>query len=464
MNGARRYISFTGFLLANAISLTGDVLALVAFPWFVLSTTHSATQTGLTASFQVLAIILSGIFSGVIIDRVGYKRASVLADITSGVGVAAVPLLYATVGLALWQLLALVFLSNFFNAPGAAARIALLPSVTRRTTVPLERSNAFLQAIQRGARLLGGPLAGVLIVVWNATGLLWIDALTFAVSALLIGLTAPASRGEQADEGEQQEARPQAGEGEVARAARPRGLASLAGTLKAYTRQIQEGYRFIYTDRLLLTIVLTVMISNFFESPTLVVVLPVYMQRLFGNSIDFGLAVAAFGGGALAGSFLYGLVSHRLRRRPTYIAAFILGSGPVWLLAAFPSLPVSLVAIVLMGFTSGPINPIIYTLYQERAPEGMRGRVLAASTSGTFLVIPLGTVVVGHFLDAIGLRLTLLALAGCYMLVTVSLLVNPVLHQMDARQQTAAVPALPAEGALEQSNPQGPDERMRSDG
>jgi hypothetical protein len=71
MNGARRYVPFTGFLFANGVSLTGDVLALVAFPWFVLSTTYIATQTGLTASFQVLATILSGIFSGVIVDRQG---------------------------------------------------------------------------------------------------------------------------------------------------------------------------------------------------------------------------------------------------------------------------------------------------------------------------------------------------------------------------------------------------------
>ena len=36
-----------GLLVANAISLTGTRISMIALPWFVLTTTGSAAQTGL---------------------------------------------------------------------------------------------------------------------------------------------------------------------------------------------------------------------------------------------------------------------------------------------------------------------------------------------------------------------------------------------------------------------------------
>jgi hypothetical protein len=43
----------------------------------------------------------------------------------------------------------------------------------------------------RLSRFVGAPVAGVLIVAIGASNLLWIDAATFAVSALLISLAVP---------------------------------------------------------------------------------------------------------------------------------------------------------------------------------------------------------------------------------------------------------------------------------
>src|SRR6476620_7677977 len=98
-----------GLLTANAISQVGSALTVIAIPWFVLQTTGSAAKTGLTGFFVALPFLITGIFGGTVVDRLGYKRSSVIADSVSGIGIALVPLLYYTVGLAFWQLLALVF-------------------------------------------------------------------------------------------------------------------------------------------------------------------------------------------------------------------------------------------------------------------------------------------------------------------------------------------------------------------
>jgi MFS family permease len=89
---------------ANAISLVGNMLSAIAIPWFVLQTTGSATQTGVTGFFTVFPVVLAGFFGGTLVDRLGYKRTSIIADIASGLTTALIPLLYFTIGLEFWQL------------------------------------------------------------------------------------------------------------------------------------------------------------------------------------------------------------------------------------------------------------------------------------------------------------------------------------------------------------------------
>jgi MFS family permease len=108
-------------LMANAISLAGNVFALIAIPWFVLQTTHRPAKAGITGFFITLGSVLAAFFGGAIVDRLGFKRTSIAADLASGVAVALIPLLYAMVGLQYWQLLVLVFVGNLLDAPGTKA-------------------------------------------------------------------------------------------------------------------------------------------------------------------------------------------------------------------------------------------------------------------------------------------------------------------------------------------------------
>src|SRR5262245_36963353 len=124
---SRERLPFYALLSATAISLVGNAMTALAIPWFVLETTGSAAKTGISGFFAILPTAISAFFGGPLVDRLGSKRASVLSDVASGVSVATIPLLYATVGLEFWHLLGLVFLGAFLDAPGATARQALLP-------------------------------------------------------------------------------------------------------------------------------------------------------------------------------------------------------------------------------------------------------------------------------------------------------------------------------------------------
>lgn len=391
---------------ATAISLVGYVLTTLAIPWFVLATTGSAARTGIVAAFSVLPVILATFFGGTLIDRIGNKRASVIADVLSGVTVALIPLLHSTVGLPFWGLLVLVFLGALLDAPGSTARTAMLPDLAEPAGMRLERAGAIIQAIERGAHLLGAPLAGLLIVVLGPSEVLWVDAVTFFVSAAVVAWAVP-------------------------------GVPKRAeGASPGYWSELASGLRFIREDRLILTVVLTVMLTNLLDAPLFSVLMPVYAREVLGGAADLGLAFAAFGGGSVAGAVVYAIAGHRLSRRVTFIGAFILVGLPFWILSTLPSLPVVTAALALLGVAAGPINPLLRVLSYERVPKELRGRVLGTLTAAAYVAIPLGMLAGGVLVEYIGLRLTLLSTAACYLLVTVSLLFNPVLRQMDAPQPT----------------------------
>ena len=112
---------------ATALSWIGNAMSFVALPYFVLQTTGSAAKTGLTGGEIALAAVSAGVFGGPAVDRLEFRRTSVLSDLTSGVPLAVIPLLYHTVGLAFWQLLTLVFVGSFLDAPVRQPAIALSP-------------------------------------------------------------------------------------------------------------------------------------------------------------------------------------------------------------------------------------------------------------------------------------------------------------------------------------------------
>ncbi|HET6845808.1 MAG TPA: MFS transporter, partial [Anaerolineales bacterium] len=172
--------------VANAISLVGNVLAMIAIPWFVLQTTGSAAQTGITGFFTILPVVIAGFLGGALTDRMGYRRTSIIADIASGVTVAFIPLLHFTIGLQFWQLMVLVFLGGLLDTPGSTARDALLPDLAEQAGMPLERATSLAHVVERGARLVGAPLAGLLIAVMGTANVLWLDAASFGISALLV--------------------------------------------------------------------------------------------------------------------------------------------------------------------------------------------------------------------------------------------------------------------------------------
>jgi len=402
-------------LVAQAISLLGSQLTVVALPWFVLQTTGSATKTGLTGVAAAVPVALAALFGGQLVDRLGARRVSIAADLAGCLALAAIPTLHHTIGLAFWQLLALVFAGRLLTVPGTTARDSLLPDLLAAAALPPERVNAAAQATRNAAQLLGPPLAGVLIAAVGASSALWLDAASFALSA---GIVAAAIA--------RRAARAASGGGEP--------LPHAAGGA------FLAGWAFLARDRLLLTVALAGTVVNAVGAPLGAVVLPVYAARALDGPVALGLLFAALGGGTLGGTLLFVALGQRLSRRRVYAASYVALAVPLWALVPLPGLALALAALAMMGLAVGPLNPLITTIEQERIPAALRGRVFGTILALANVATPLGILAASAAIDRFGLRATLLGLAALLSLVAVQTLTNPALRALDRPARVAATP------------------------
>jgi MFS family permease len=388
---------------ADTISLAGNAVAQLAIPWFVLTTTGSATLTALAVFFNFLPIVLSGFLGGVVVDRLGFRATSIVADIASSVAVAAIPLLHSTVGLELWALMALVFIGALLDAPGATARAALLPDLVEAAGTRMERASGIRGAIQQSSILVGAPIGGVLVATVGATDALWLNAASFLFSAALVALFVP---------------RPAARED--------------AKESTGFFTELAEGMRFIWNQRVLRALVLTVLVSNLIEAP-FPVVMAVFAEETYGSAADLGIMYGVFGGAALIGSLAYSSIGHRLPRRRTFLYCFASIPLIYLVLATLPTLPVALVALAVVGLAAGPINPLIFTIVAEIVPVHLRGRVFGAVRAGAWASIPLGILIGGVLVSTIGVAATFLAIGVSYTALVAYGFFNPAFREMDSR-------------------------------
>ncbi|MBA2345985.1 MAG: MFS transporter [Rubrobacter sp.] len=412
MEGRERLPIFA-LLLANAVSVVGNAMTAVAVPWFVLQTTGSAAKTGLTGAVMALGAVLAAFFGGSIVDRLGFKQTSITADLMSGATVALIPLLYAAGYLPFWQLLVLVFLGAVLDAPGMSARDAMIPDLARSARMRLERANSLDASVPRLAQFLGPPLAGVLIVFLGATGVLWLDAATFAVSAAIVTVAVPAVRftAEKDD------------------------VESRSG----YLSELLAGLRFVRTNLLIFSMILVATAANFLDAPLQAVILPVYANEVFGSAPSLGAMLGSFGGGALAGTLLFGLVGHRLPRRLTFVICwFVAGPLAYLTLAMTPTLPVIIGVFVFVGILARPINPIFMMIFQEHTPPGLRGRAFGVLNALAMAATPLGMALGGFLVEGLGLVPTLIGMGVFYLVLTSSMFFNPALRDMDGSMKSGS--------------------------
>jgi predicted MFS family arabinose efflux permease len=332
----------------------------------------------------------------------------VLADLASGAAVAAIPTLHLLGALQYWQIVVLVFVLTSINSQGDTARLALVPALARLARMPVERLNARDRAVARLGSVLGPIIAGFLIAGIGAVNVLFVDAVTFASSALIVALGVPRA----VDHG----APPPAG-----------------GGGRRYRADLADGLRFVRSTGVLLPMILVATVGNFFDQPLVTVIAPLYAKEIYGSPASFGALVGAFSGGAFAGSLLFGAVGRTWPRRRVFLTSYAVGAAIIYgTLALSPPLAVTIVAAIAAGLAFGPVNPIFATVTQQRTPPRLLGRVFGALTAIAQAPIPVGAVLAGVVVQVAGLIPTIVGMGVLYVAVTAGMFLVPGLKGMDA--------------------------------
>lgn len=391
---------YYGLLAAHGVSLAGNTVSQLAIPWFVLETTGSAARTGV-ASFAGLApLVLSAFIGGTVVDRLGHKRASIVADLASALAVAAIPILYQLDLLTFPLLLVLVALGAVLDAPGAAARRALIPAINQITGTAPERANAAFESIGGIASLAGPPVAGLTIAWLGPSNALWLNVVSFVVAAVITFALVPAAEIENPEQ--------------------------------PFGRALVEGFRFLWHDRLIRTIVLFALPLNMVTAPLFSVVMPIVIREKTGDAADLGLLIGLVGGGSIVGAIGYGRFGMGRSRRKMVLGGLLGFSFALVVFAIRPPYAVLLAAGLGLGISLGPVNPVISTVLQARTPPALRGRTFGTVTAIALGGAPIGVLTAGLLIEAAGVGWTMTIIAVIFLIVTLAGFTSRTLIAMDS--------------------------------
>ncbi len=184
-NAARRELRSTNFALfwlAQVISRFGDPITLVALTFVTYRATQSALLTAIAVVTATLPNALFSLFGGTIADALGHRRAMLWCDIVRVALIGVVPVLLAA-DAPLGIIFLVVLLAGVVGAIFNPARGAIIPALV--TSERLAAANSLVYASDRAVEI-GGALAGGVLVATVGEGAFYFDALTFALSAVLI--------------------------------------------------------------------------------------------------------------------------------------------------------------------------------------------------------------------------------------------------------------------------------------
>jgi MFS family permease len=336
---------FRALWFAEILSVTGDRLALVALTLLVFARTHSPLFTGLTYAAGYLPWVIGGLFLADIADRRPRRSVMVVCDAIRTVLVAAM----AVPGVPLLALVALLFATTMFAPPFESARAAITPDILQGEKYVL--GAAVFQTTVLAGQVVGAAAGGLAVAFIGVRASLIVDAATFAVSGLLIGLGT--------------RARPAAAKPETVQ--------------QSPLARMGDGFRLVFGDRALRTLLLLGLLVVFYTVPEGIAA--PYARELGGGPITTGVVLAST---CLATTIATPLFTRfvRARQRLNLMGPLaVLTCVTLVLTALRPGLAVSLV-IFSLSATFGIYQIAANTAFVVRVPNERRAQAFGIANMG----------------------------------------------------------------------------------
>jgi MFS family permease len=374
----------------QAISTTGSNASELALPLLILTLTHSPLQAGLVGALRTVAILLTNLPAGALVDRWNRKYTMMWCDTGRAVALASIPLAFALVHLAAAQLYVVAVvegaLATFFDLAQAAS----IPRVVRKEQLPA--AIAQQEATAGMVMLLGPSLGGMLYGLARSLPFL-ADAISYIASVCsLVFVRAPL-----------QETR-----------------SRLPGKLHM---EIAAGMTWLWRHPVIRTIALLMGGLVFVDDGMRLIVI-VLAQHQGASSLTIGLIFGIGGIGGIVGALLGALVQRRFSFGKVIIGAFW-AFALIWPLYALAPSPFVIGVILACFWLVDEIYDVVQISYRRaQVPDALQGRVNSAYRVVIYSLIALGNVLTGYLLQSVGPFWTIALFAACLVLLALGATLN----------------------------------------
>ena len=331
------------------MSALGSGLTLIAAPLYVAAHTRSPLIVSATTGVAWLPWLLFALPGGVLVDRVDRRRLMIAIDWVraAAMGILAIALLAGQAGIALLD--GVLFVINAGEVVFRSASQAMTPAVVPRAS--LERANGWLvggTTLMQG--MIAGPLGGFLFVLAVCVPF-FVNAGTYAASAVLISLVAGTYQARSAADGGPRRVR----------------------------AELAEGFRWLARQRLLRTMAVLIGLLNLTLTAATAVLVLLARERLHLGAVGYGALFTCEAAGALLGSVCGDRLIRRVTATWTIRIGLLVEAGLHLTLATTRSAYLAGFMMFAFGMHGALWSIVGSSLRQRLTPPEMLGRVGSTS-------------------------------------------------------------------------------------
>ncbi len=361
-----KYPDFLLYFLGRFISAIGDKVFTIAMSVWVISGDSPSAKIhlgGLLAA-NTIPVIVFGPFAGAMADRFNRKACMLIADIIrfSVLFIALIMLLNNTLTVTKMYVVCFLLASfvPLFESAAGASITHLVEEVDTSKAVALDGS------VVNISEIIGASLGGILVALFHFKGALLFNALTFLLSFLLIGFI-------------NKKLIPEKIEG------------------RKYLKEIREGFSYLGSNKIILTLFIVFGLVNFFTAPVFVLI-PLLVKFKF--HINLATWVASYETSLALGAGIVAILLsfiHGFKKIFSTISTSLFVFGVGYIFIGLTSIPfIVCIWLFISGSALALINTHAITFFQSVVPDEMKGRFFALLTTVCFATIPVSYIVTGY--------------------------------------------------------------------
>ena len=171
-------------IMASLINRFGDSIDAIAYTWIVYEITGNAAWSAIIFAINRLPFVLITPFAGAWIEGRNKKSIMVITDIIRAVCVSVVATTYVFDILNVWIMILTTLIISPVEAFRGPAGTALIPKILDKQYY--EYGISLMSTLSSIAELIGTALAAGIIALIGSAGAIYVDMVTFILSALII--------------------------------------------------------------------------------------------------------------------------------------------------------------------------------------------------------------------------------------------------------------------------------------